>query len=307
MKLVRLAYLEHHANRDSTPIQAVLRFSGNPRNRIIAKPAYLSCPDAIAGVKWVASFPGNIETGIPRASAVLVLNCAITGRVVAIMDGTAINLKRTAASAVLAIQLLANDDSGPVGLFGCGLLNAEVVRFLVAAVSTPREFLLFDQHEERAIAFRRECQAVFPGMEFSVVDRHTVLANCSLVSLATTALAPHIDSIKSCRPGTLFLHLSLRDFVASAILGADNVVDDPEHVCSSETSLHLAERITGSRSFIRCTLGDILAGAPARPNSKDILVFSPFGLGVLDLAVGAHVQRLALERGLGIVVPSFSA
>jgi hypothetical protein len=34
-------------------------------------------------------------------------------------------------------------------------------------------------------------------------------------------------------------------------------------------------------------------------------VFSPFGLGILDLAVAKRVRDLGVERGLGTIIKSF--
>ena len=52
--------------------------------------------------------------------------------------------------------------------------------------------------------------------------------------------------------------------------------------------------------------GDMLDGtAPPPDPSHRTRLFHPFGLGMLDLAVGALVYRLAGEQGLGTVVPSF--
>ena len=85
------------------------------------------------------------------------------------------------------------------------------------------------------------------------------------------------------------------------------MVDDVDHVCRAETSVHLAEQLLGNRDFIRCTLSDIVRGpAPSRQKASSIAVFSPFGLGVLDLAVAALARAVARERQIGTIVPEFT-
>ena len=78
-------------------------------------------------------------------------------------------------------------------------------------------------------------------------------------------------------------------------------VDDVEHCLKAETSPHLAERLTGGREFLDGTLNDVLTGRATVPGDRTV-VFSPFGLGVLDLAVGKFVHdEVARGGGLHVV------
>jgi len=167
--------------------------------------------------------------------------------------------------------------------------------------------VLFDNDEARAKQFENKCRRTFDGVGLEVAtDIKAVLRNSPLISIATTALTPHLSELRECPRGSAILHISLRDLTPDVILSCDNVVDDIDHVCRAQTSVHLAEQLVGHRGFIRCTLADILTGrAPARNGSETVSVFSPFGLGVLDLAVGKLVRDLALQQGRETVIGSF--
>ena len=304
---VRTAYELHARGRTAVPHSVFLRFPDDDRNRIIALPAYLGGEHPVSGVKWVSSFPGNISRGLDRASAAIILNSMDSGAPEVFLEASAISARRTAASAALAAATLTSStpDTG-VTLLGCGLINFEVLTYLRTALPSVDTVTLYDLDSTRAESFADKALAKWPELKIDVAQRaEDALAAHKLVCLATTASTPHLGT-EYCRPGTLVLHLSLRDLTAESVLSSVNIVDDADHVCRAATSLHLAEQQTGHRDFITSSIGEILvSGKPYVRDEDTLTVFSPFGLGCLDLAVAGLVRREALAQGLGTSLPGF--
>lgn len=307
IEIVRHAYQAHATGASSLPHSTFLRFPQDEKNRIIALPAYLGEEFGVAGVKWVSSFPGNLNQGIDRASAVVILNSTQTGRPQAILEGSIISAKRTAASAALAAKVFhSNQQDTTLGVIGTGLINFEIVKSLVAGGPEFNSIVAFDINQARAEQFKQKCIDRFPQLDVRIETAiENVLKQCSLISFATTAARPYVNDLSMCPENATILHVSLRDLSPEVILASDNVADDIDHVCRAGTSIHLAEQLVGHRDFIRCNLADVLAGVePVRKDGKPV-VFSPFGLGVLDLAVGKHAYDFARERGLGTSIEQF--
>jgi N-[(2S)-2-amino-2-carboxyethyl]-L-glutamate dehydrogenase len=305
---VKLAYQIHAKGDSCLPHSSFVRFPNNEKDRIIALPAYVGGEIDTAGIKWIASFPGNLALGMERASATLMLNSTQTGHTKAIMESSIISAKRTAASAAIgAEQLKGSQKLTILGLIGTGLINFEIVRFMLNTCPEIETVFVYDLSQERAEQFKRKCQQLSEKLEIAIVSEFSsVFQNSSVISFATTASKPHITDLSQCHSGTIILHISLRDLSPEIILAADNIVDDVDHVSRAQTSIHLAELATGNRDFIRTTLGDILNGdALARQDNGKFPIFSPFGLGVLDLALGQLAYQLAIEQNIGETIESF--
>ncbi len=307
LDVVRRAYHAHGRGRSVVPHSTFLRFPGG-HDRMIALPAYLGTPFGLAGVKWIASFPDNLAAGLARASGLVVLSSITTGRPRAVVEGSLVSAKRTAASAALAAQVLHEGTPTTVGLLGCGAINFETLRFLLHVWPGVAEVVVCDLSRARAERFAARCTANLAGRAIRVVDEWSALASsAAVVSIATTAMLPHLSTIGD---GTLrtVLHLSLRDLVPAVVLAADNVVDDVDHVCRADTSVHLAERAVGHRRFIRTDLPALLIEtAPVSSCYDRPTIFSPFGLGILDIAVAELVCERAAARARGMRIPFAAA
>jgi ornithine cyclodeaminase len=308
VQAVAEAYQIHARQNTSVPHSTFLLFPQAPANRIIGLPAYLGESFEVAGMKWIASFPGNTKQGIERASAVLILNSTENGRAIAIMESSIISARRTAASAALAARCLRQDTlPDSAALVGCGLINFEILRFLMAVLPQLKTIFIYDLDPQRARQFYAKCVDAFPLLRIVIGNQlKEVTSETNLVAFATTAGKPYIHDARQFTPGSVLLHVSLRDLAPDIILSANNIVDDIDHVCRAQTSLHLAEQATGNRSFIHGTIGEVLGNQKPLPDARNgLTIFSPFGLGILDLAVAHFAYHLAKEKNSGQMVYNF--
>ena len=309
VELVEVTYLVHGAGDSVNPPSYFLRFPDRPSARIIALPASLGGQTRVDGLKWISSFPDNVRAGVPRASAVLILNDHDTGYPFACLEASIISATRTAASAAAAADWLSRGRPRParVGFFGVGLIARYVHTFLVGAGWSFDEIGLHDLSPDSTAGFRRHLEQSGTTARITVHDSAEELIRSSdLVVFATVAGQPHVTDPSWFDHHPLVLHVSLRDLAPEVLLDAVNVVDDVEHCLKADTSPHLVEQRTGNRDFLHGTLADVMTGRAPVPPDRTV-VFSPFGLGVLDLAVGKFVYDEVVRAGDLHVVEDFFA
>ena len=304
---VREAYLAHHRGETVNPDSYFLRFPEKPNARIIALPALLRGDPPVAGLKWIASFPDNVARNLPRASAVLILNDFATGYPFACLEAAQISAARTAASAALGAQALhGSRTAGRVAVIGAGVISRAILDFLAALEWTVDEVAVHDTVP--AYARHAADHAVSLGYRGRTAPSvQAAVDGADLVVLATTASEPHLLDPGLFGPGHTVLNISLRDLGPQVIAAAHNVLDDIEHCLKAGTSPDLAVRAYGHRDFIDGTLAQLLLGELVLARDDKPRIFSPFGLGVLDLAVGRELYALGAANGSLLPVPDFFA
>lgn len=307
-ELVEATYDLHAAGESVNPPSYFLRFPDRPAARIIALPASIGGQARVDGLKWISSFPGNVQAGIPRASAVLILNDHDTGYPFACLESSIISATRTAAMAASAAHRLSRGRPARparVGFFGTGLIARYIHTFLTATGWTFDDIGVHDINADSAAGFRSYLRDTGTAARVTVHDSPEQLIRSSdLLVFATIADRPHVTDPAWFDHNPLVLHVSLRDLAPEILLASTNIVDDVEHCLKADTSPHLAEQLTGNRDFLTGTLHDVTTGRAELPHDRPV-VFSPFGLGVLDLAVGKHVYDEAARTGQLHVIDSF--
>src|SRR6059036_2971818 len=82
-----------------------------------------------AALKWVTSFPGNPERGLPTVTGLVLLSDASNGSLRAVLDAAAVTALRTGAAAVLAAEALGREDAETAAVIGAGV-NGEATAWM---------------------------------------------------------------------------------------------------------------------------------------------------------------------------------
>jgi 2,3-diaminopropionate biosynthesis protein SbnB len=305
LRSVAQAYLDHHDGKSDNPPSHFLRFQNDDLNRIIALPAAIGGQDAVAGIKWIASFPGNLAQGFPRASAVLVLNDRVTGYPFALLEASLISAARTAASAVLATTWMNRHERriGSLSVVGAGLIARATLDAFDADGWLFDTILVHDTSAATAAACASYLKTRWPDCKVVPVELAQAVG-ADVVLFTTTAGTPYVVPPTRFKPGQIVLNISLRDIAPELILDAVNIVDDINHCLKANTSAHLAEQLSGNRDFVTGNLAQLMRSEISLDRSRP-LIFSPFGMGILDLALGREIYREAVERRLTTPVADF--
>lgn len=307
--LVRNAYQTHARGDTVIPPNVHLELSHLEQESIVAKAAFVGGEFQTAGLEWSGSFPQNVNLGLEQAPSTLILNCAETGKPLAILESSILREKCTAASAALAVQsMYPHRLLSSVGLVGGTMINFETLRFLLILYPELQNIYLLEPDKVAQQQFQLRLKAVQRNLSvFLEASFSALLEKAAVIAVSSVGTEPHISIYAPLKWHTLILDLAHRALVPEMILSADNVVEVVEVAFSDRSSWHLAALSLGHRGFIRTTLGDILNGVvPPYDPAKKLHIFNASGLGILDIALAKLVMQKAIERKVGLVIEEFS-
>ena len=243
-----------------------------------------------AALKWVTSFPGNPERGLPTVTGLVLLSDASDGSLVAVFDAGAVTALRTGAAAVLAAVTLGRP--GTAAVIGAGVNGRAAARTFVA---TGAPVLLWDVDESRArvaaeelgarVAASRE-EALGAEIVVTVTPGHEVL-------FGPGSLRPgqHVSLMGADGPGKA--EIALEELLRTRVF-----CDDWEQASHNGELARAVEAGRITRDEVT-QLGDVLAGTAAGRQSEDeVTIFDSTGLAIQDLAIALaaleHVSELDL-------------
>ncbi len=312
--IVKETYVMHEKQLTINPPSSTLRLSEDIADRAIALPACILATEGkepAVGMKWISSRTSNPSRGLRRAYGQIILNSFDTGLPLALIEGSNISAYRTAASAALGANILLEESEKSqrhtLGIVGAGFIAACTVAFLVKSGIIIKEIIIFDISKKAVEMFSSNLRGFLPGWAFEIALSEspvTVVKNSSLVIFATTSSTPYFKDLDSIAHKPVILHLSLRDLLPELLEECTNLVDDLKESSRSGTSLGEAIKRDSKIGNIY-SIGEAINNSQ-RFSSNRCRVFSPYGLGILDLALANHVLDLARTRSLTKRISNFT-
>ena len=278
------------------PIESPPRSHFNPNHdasTVLIMPAWK--PHQVMGTKIVSIWPENNARGQSAVSAIYVVTSCKDGTPLAVIDGTELTLRRTAAAAALAARLLARPMSTRLLVVGSGALSAHMA-MAHHSVFSLSEITIWGRQLDKA-------QSVVATLARAGItaratdDLQQALANTDIVAAATTASTAFIHS-EWVQAGT---HLGLIGaFTASmaeaelqllprARLFADNraaVLEKGGEVVQALRAGLISEQDVLAELSELVSLPPLVDG---RRSEADITVFKSVGFAALDLIAAEHV------------------
>ena len=286
------------AVREAFVAYARAEWSMPPKVYVPAYPAgdFRAMPALGAGhalLKWVTSYPGNPERGLPTVMGLVLLSDASNGVLRAVLDAGAVTALRTGAAAVVAAETLGRTDAETAAVVGAGVNGKAAARTFVAR---GRRVAIYDVDPGRAGGAAEEVGA-------DVAERDEALAADLLVTMTPghEVLLPE----GSLRPGQ---HVSLMgadgpgktEIAVEELVRAHVFADDWEQASHNGELVHAVEAGKLERGQVT-ELGAVLTGeAPGRESDDEITAFDSTGLAIQDLAIALA----AMERGDELELPA---
>ncbi|MBA3984245.1 MAG: ornithine cyclodeaminase family protein [Acidimicrobiia bacterium] len=255
----------------------------------LALPAWQ--PDEAIGIKLVTVFPRNRAAGRPSVQALYVLFDGMTGEPTALVDGTELTYRKTAADSALGARFLARDDASTLLIVGAGGLAPHLVAAHRAVRPSIERVLVWN----RTPAGAESVAAAVGGIVVDLLD--AAVSEADVISTATMAKDPLVEG-RWLRPGT---HLDLvgsflpdhREVDDEAVVRSDVYVDDRLATLTEDGDLVIplaAGLITADD--VRADLWELCRGdVPGRADADAITLFENGGGGHLDLMTARFAWR----------------
>lgn len=245
------------------------------------------------GLKTVTVKTDNAALNLPTVQASYLLIDNASGTPVAVMDGTELTRRRTAAASALASDYLSHKDSSKLLLVGAGALSQHFAH-AHSAVRPIKQIQIFNRNHEKAVAVAGQLNA--QGLSAEAVNNvETAAREADIISCMTSSetaiikgtwlkAGAHVDLAGAFKP-------SMRETDSDVVAKARVYVDTREGALSEAGDL-LQAQAEGQFAFdqVQGDLTQLCQGKVyGRQTDAEITLFKSCGTGLEDLAAAELV------------------
>jgi ornithine cyclodeaminase len=268
--------------------------------------ASIGGPVQAMGMKWIGSFPANRARGLPRASALIVLNSPETGMPIAVMDGTLISAMRTGAMTGLGAQYLAPRKTSKIGIIGAGVQSRTQILGLYTVLPMVEEIALFSRNPSQAEAVAEDCRKLWGAPVRPAKTSDEALADADVALTVTTAHEPLMFA-RQIKAGALTVQLAGHECEFALIQQCQKVVTDDWEVVKHRgitTPAIMHQQGLFRDNDVYANIGDLILGRkPGRESDEERIHYAHIGMAVDDVALAWAIYQTACERQLGMRLP----
>ncbi len=266
---------------------------GNTDGTLLLMPCWQT--NGNLGVKIATVFPGNAAKSLPAVYASYFLMDSATGEPIAVMDGTELTLRRTAAASALASTYLSRSDAHTLLMVGTGQLAPHLIAAHASARPIAR-VLVWGRRDEAAKDIVRRLST--EPFEIDVVtDLQAAIDEADIISCATLAREPlikgdklkkgqHLDLVGAFKP-------DMRETDSAAVSRAEVYVDTVSGALSEAGDiLQAIKEEAFKESDIKGDLQKLTRReCQGRTSDDAITLFKSVGTALEDLAAAELVMR----------------
>ena len=258
--------------------------ANDPQNRFSIKSA---AGAGLAGFKVGAYFPTNDAQSLPRHASTIMLIDQASGKIGALIEGSALNCYRTAAADAVATDALARRDAQVLTLFGTGHQAAYEAQ-AIARIRPLSHILVVGRDAARTASFVARLRA--DGLPAEAAAPEPAVRAADIIVTATTATAPlfdadlvtagtHISSMGSDSLG--------KQELPPALFGRARLYCD-----LVDQSMRIGEFQHADPKTLMVAIGAVLSGvSQGRTAPDEITIFDSSGISLQDL----HMAQAVLD------------
>jgi ornithine cyclodeaminase len=255
------------------------------------------------GTKLVSVVPENANKNLPVTNGVMLLNDAVTGLPLALMNASKLTALRTGALGAIGVKYLSPITENTFGLIGCGVQGMHQAVFICALRDNSKVYFLH-RSDKSAAALISFINQHHPNQEVEACySAEELLSKTNIIVTATTSAQPVLPDDPKLLKGKHFIGIgsykpTMQEFPDSVFTLAAKLAIDSEFARHETGDIinPIKKRILNEEDVF--TIGKIILGEK-KIDVTQTTAYKSAGMALFDLFVAQRMYEKALKENIG--------